>query len=217
MIKAVHHKIRYHAPRLWDFIGASLMDQMLVSGVSFVIGLYLAKVLGIVQFGQFSLILLITYLCLEAQRALIIAPMMTFSAIDENEHYLPQLGYMQILFNLTVSLLSAGFVFLTQFYFPKWQIGEFAGVTGFMVFSRMQQEFLRRIFFVQGRPIRAMALDVITFTTLLVTITLLTITDRLSLRNVFWWHVAAYLCPSFLSMIYLLQENVAIRAWREIY
>jgi O-antigen/teichoic acid export membrane protein len=203
--------------QMWDFIGAALLDQMLVSGVSFLIGIYLAKALGIAQFGQFSLILLITYFCLELQRALIIAPMMTYAAVEDNAVYLPQLGFMQMIFNLAVSLGATAFILLSSFYFPKWQIGSFAGVAGFIVFSRMQQEFLRRIFFVQDHPIRALVLDIITFSTLLLAVIMLTMTHRLSLKNILWWHTAAYLCPSFLSMTYLLKDKIDTAAWSPIY
>lgn len=193
---------------LWHFVGAAMLDQIMVSGVNFFVGFYLARQLGISQFGQFSLILLIIFFCLEIQRALVIAPMMTLMAKNDHPDYLPQLGYMQIFFNITASLGATAFVFASGFIFPKWHIGHLSFLTFFITFARLQQEFLRRVFFVQSHARRALILDAITFTLILLSIWFLAHSQRLTLANVLWWHVAGYLCPSFLAMTYTLHPRI---------
>lgn len=188
----------------------------MVSGVSFFVGFYLARYLGILQFGQFSLILIITYFCLEFQRALVISPMMTLMVKNDHPDYLPQLGYIQLIFNLVISLGAAAFVFASGYLFPKWHIGHLTILTLFIVFARLQQEFLRRIFFVQNHARRALVLDAITCSLILAAVWLLTRSDRLTLDNILWWHVAGYLCPSFLAMSYILHPRMKLAECRAI-
>lgn len=185
-----------------------MLDQVMVSGVSFFVGFYLVRHLGINQFGQFSLILIISYFCLEVQRAMVISPMMTLMARNESPDYLPQLAYLQIFFNFIISVLAAAFVFASGYLFPKWGIGDQALLTLFIIFARLQQEFPRRIFFVQNNARRALLLDAITFSLILGSVWMLVHTERLSLSNVLWWHVAAYLCPSFLAMAYIVHPKI---------
>ena len=216
MIKRVYHRLRLSGHRFWNFIGTAMLDQTLVSGSSFFVGFFLAKHLGMNLFGQFSLLLLTAYFCLEIQRALVIAPMMTILADEEDTSYLSQLGYLQMFLNLFLSIGATCFVFLSGFIFPKWGIAPLAFLTFFLVFARLQQEFLRRVFFVQGFSKRALTLDMITFSCITLSVIALAKYHRLSLDNVLWWHVAAYLCPSFLFMRYVLHPQWLLDQWPRI-
>ena len=107
MFKRLYRFIHHSSRHFWDFIGNALLDQVLVSGISFFVGFFLAKHLGVTLFGQFSLLMLIAYFCLEIQRALIIAPMMTLLAQKDDTAYLFQLGYLQMILNLILSVGAA--------------------------------------------------------------------------------------------------------------
>ncbi len=216
MVNAVYQFTYRYLHFIWRFVGVAIVDQVMVSGVSFIVGFYLARHLGIALFGQFSLLMLITYFCLELQRAVITAPMMTFLAHDDNPDYLTQLGYIQIIFNGVLSITAAGFVYASGFIFAKWGIQAYSSLSLFIVFARLQQEFLRRTFFVQNFSRRALTLDAITFVCILGSIMTLVHTHRLSLSNVLWWHIAAYLCPSFLAMRYVLTPLTQTGNWRLI-
>jgi O-antigen/teichoic acid export membrane protein len=216
MIQRIYRKLHTSGRHFWDFIGTALLDQTLVSGISFFVGFFLARHLGMDLFGRFSLLMLVAYFSLEVQRALVIAPMMALLAKEDDPSYLAQLGYLQMGLNLVLSLGSSGFVYLSGYLFPKWGIAPLAFLAFFLVFARLQQEFLRRIFFVQNFSRRALILDTITFFCILLSIFALVHFERLSLNNVLWWHVAAYLCPSFLFMRHVLHPQWLLSHWPKI-
>src|SRR5688572_4823975 len=97
--------VRTPLERLLRFAGPALIDQALVSGTNFAMAIVLARILGIAAFGQFSLVLVIIFFCLQIQQALITAPMMTLSARSGEKGYFSRLVPLQLI--LTV-LLAVG-------------------------------------------------------------------------------------------------------------
>src|ERR1700748_102709 len=86
--------------KLKSLAAISVMDQTLVSGVNFAIGLFLAYRLGIAGFGQYSLILLIVQFCIELQRSAINSPMFVFSAKLDQKEYLATLYPLQMIVSI---------------------------------------------------------------------------------------------------------------------
>jgi O-antigen/teichoic acid export membrane protein len=144
---------------LRNMIGISVIDQTIISGISFLTGIYLAYKLGIVAFGQYSLILLVVQFCIEIQRSTINSPMLVFSAEDGNEEYLKSLYPLQFLVSLFLSLLAGAFIYVSGFLFEKWQISIFTIPAIIFTFTRLQQEFYRRYFFAKEDAIKALIMD----------------------------------------------------------
>ena len=64
----------------------TILDQGMVSGVNFAVGILIARFLGVKEFGIFSLLLMAILFVQSIQKALIITPMMSVGPkIEERE------------------------------------------------------------------------------------------------------------------------------------
>lgn len=138
--------------------GLSVIDQIIVSGASFAISIYLAYRLGIDAFGQYSLLLLIVLFFQEIQRVFITTPMLNFSAQD-NDRYLPNLNMIQMILSICMAIVSGTIIYLSGYFFEKWMIHDFFLPGMIFTFARLQQEYYRRMFFVAQKPQTALITD----------------------------------------------------------
>jgi len=129
-----------------------LFDQGMVSGSNFVIGILIARFLGIEQFGVYGFIYLIYLFCLGLQQAFFVIPMYSLGpaySTDTKKAYLNSLLVIQIVFTLFFSLICfLALTFIPISISPKIQeLGGLIAITSLFV---LLQDFLRRLFLFQG-------------------------------------------------------------------
>ncbi len=189
-------RIRHHgfplAGRLAHFAGPSLIDQMLVSGTNFVMAVVLARLLGIAAFGQFSLMLIVMFFCIEVQRSIIVSPMMTIGARLEQAGYLAGLLRAQFMTAFLLAVVAGGFIRLSDEWYPLWGVGGYAVEVGLMLFFRMTQEFLRRALFMRKKGGEALVMDIAVSAVIVIGVAALFIRGVLNIQNVLLVHAAAY-------------------------
>ena len=141
----------------------SVVSQVFVSGFNFIVGIVAARLLGVADFGLFTLILMISMVSSVAQSHLLTLPMMTFAGSRPKRSPL----YFTTVFRLGLvfSLISAlGVMTLLSL------IGVMRGETfslnllvaaGTATFFQNQQIMLRRVLFAKRRRISAAFADIL--------------------------------------------------------
>lgn len=139
------------------------LDQAVVSGTNFVTSLILARVLGLVEFGIYSLFFIILIFILSVHHSLFGAPMLVVApkirGRDNRFKYLFTLNTLQVLFCLLLAIIigSLGLV-VSRFSFLIFDTSILIPFCLCVVFSPMQ-EWLRRFFFVIGKSKHAFFAD----------------------------------------------------------
>lgn len=203
----------------------TILDQGMVSGVNFAVGILIARFLGVKEFGIFSLLLMAILFVQSIQKALIITPMMSLGPkIEERERnlYYQVLTTQQLAFSFISSLLLYLGMILSDLFFPQWEIIDYAFYVSLTLFLSQNQDFFRRVFFVNGKVIDAFFNDLISYGGRLILLVIIFLTSETSLIHVF-----AIICFTlFLSGIlgyfmlfkpslnYLYNIKIIKRHWR---
>ena len=179
--------------KLLSNVGPALTDQVMVSGTNFVVGLSLAKLLGLEIFGQFSLIWLILLLALDLQRAIIIVPAFTFGPkTDLESDYWHDLISADTILTLFLAIIGGAIVCLSGHLFPSWHISGYYIPFAVLVVSRLYHEFYRRLFFVRHTPHKALIIDFISIVGLILGLIGLWWYKELNLQSILWLHAMSY-------------------------
>jgi O-antigen/teichoic acid export membrane protein len=143
-------------------INFALADQAVVSGVSFITTVLLARYLGLEEFGRFTLAWLGLFLAQNLQIALVITPMLTIAS-KQKRHALSGYRGAVLLQQGVLSLAITAFVFagthLSGWLMPEWGVGELALPLAALVFCAQWADFARRYHFAFMRPHLAFAVD----------------------------------------------------------
>lgn len=190
--------------------GLSVIDQSLVSGINFATGIYLAYTLGIADFGRYSLILLIVQFCIEIQRSVITSPIFIFAAEKDNAGYLASLYPVQIVFAFILTIVGAGFIYASGFWFEKWQIAPFVLPAAFYILTRLQQEFYRRYFFATQDGKKTLGIDLI-YALIMIT-GFIAFSRNMSTQIALWLGTAASIIPLFFYKIKFSFSRKVIQA-----
>ncbi len=189
--------------------GPALIDQALVSGSNFIIGLMLAWWLGIYEFGQFAILWLILNFAIDAHRGLIVIPMMALfpqyqSSIKTYIQKCLQMHWLCIAF---LALTLWGFIYFSSIIFSKWAIAGYATVTVAMMLTRITHEMFRRLFFSQDKPVKALIVDIVYIGLLLVGLVSLLYRENLTLNTTLGLYALSYLVSSILGAFLLKTKN----------
>jgi O-antigen/teichoic acid export membrane protein len=141
-------------------------DQLIVSGLSFLSSIILARLLGVQGFGVYSIAWLGVLIASSVNQPFIIAPMMTLAGkktADEKNTYLQALIFKQIFFAAALSLLAFGSVVFMSFVLQDWKVDTIILAFPLAVFSFLLQDFFRRYFFITGKPHMALIIDIIAY------------------------------------------------------
>ena len=166
-----------------------LLDQAIVSGANFVIGLVLARFLGPAGYGQFVLTYNIILFIAGVQAALIIAPMMVNSGTlptDQRSHYLRTVTLQQVLFCLILAIAIFVAVKILNPVFPQWGLDTLLWALIFATLSVLFQDFFRRYFFANDRAGAAGLNDLVTHGGKFVLLVALGLAAQLSVTNALW-------------------------------
>jgi O-antigen/teichoic acid export membrane protein len=101
----------------------ALLDQGMVSGVNFLVGILLVRYLGLEQYGVFVLVWMMVQFILGIQNALIISPMMSIAPkipIEERSGYYTTTFVLQGVLVLFVIVTGAIYLFFLSKYKPVW-------------------------------------------------------------------------------------------------
>ncbi|MEM1048129.1 MAG: hypothetical protein AAGL24_18415 [Pseudomonadota bacterium] len=142
-------------------VTASVMSQVLVSGLNFAIGVLAARLLGVEDFGLFSLILLMASFTTNIEAHFLTLPMMTLAGARTRRSpaYFATIQRLGLMTGCVSALLIAGFVF--ALFALRGETADMAliAAAAFLTFSQNIQAHVRRVLFARIRPRQAVALD----------------------------------------------------------
>lgn len=142
-------------------VTASVASQVLVSGLNFAIGVLAARLLGVEDFGLFSLILLMASFTTNIEAHLLTLPMMTLAGARSRRSpaYFATIQRLGLVFGCISGLMIAGFVFVLFALRDDSAGMVLIGAAAFLTFSQNIQNHVRRVLFARGRPRHAVLLD----------------------------------------------------------
>lgn len=141
-------------------------DQALVSGLSFLSSVVLARYLGLEGFGIYSIAWLGVLVASSINQPFIISPMQTLSGkktAEVQKAYLQTLVFKQLFFAAIMGLLAFIAVVLMSYILDKWKVQSIILAFPLAVFSFLLQDFFRRYFFVIGKPMKSLLIDAIAY------------------------------------------------------
>lgn len=164
-------------------------DQALVSGVNFATGLLLARLLGINEFGVFTLIWMGVLFVSSIQMAMISSPMISIGPKQlkrEKEAYYNAVIMQQVVFSIVSSVLLYVIVIFSDYFKPDWAIVKLALPLALACFFYQNQDFIRRYFFSQQRALDAFINDSVSYLGQLVVLFVLLFFYEIELEQVLW-------------------------------
>lgn len=141
-------------------------DQAVVSGLSFLSSVVLARYLGLQGFGVYSIAWLGVLIASSINQPFIIAPMQTLSgkkSAEDQKYYLQSLVFKQLFFAGIMSFLAFIAVIIMSYVLSQWKVQSVILAFPLAVFSFLLQDFLRRYFFVIGKPYKSLLIDIIAY------------------------------------------------------
>jgi O-antigen/teichoic acid export membrane protein len=155
----------------------ALADQVLVSGVNFVIGIILARTFGVEIFGTYVIAMSFLYYANTFQSSLVIAPMMTAIPHETEETKRQQMLSGFFGFALMLSLLTmAGIAFITYALgamVSSLHLGENFWPLLLAILGFQSQDWLRRAFYAQRKTGWVFLLDLLAYGGQLATLSML--------------------------------------------
>jgi O-antigen/teichoic acid export membrane protein len=147
-------------------ISWTFADQAMVSASNFLMTVLIARYLGSVEFGRFSLAWLLVLLLTRVQLSLIIAPSMSIgpkqSSADVSAYHAIVLAHALTLAGFAFFVLLGGML-LAAAWFPEWQIEGLALPVAFAAVAFQLQDFARRTLFIRDQPVAAFANDALSY------------------------------------------------------
>jgi len=143
-----------------------LIDQMLVSGSNFVLGILLARYLGVEGYGQFALLWLIVLFFSSLQLAYIVSPMLTLGSKKSSfilDRYLSTMIFLQVIFTAVAIISLYFFLEVAVFFDEKWDMGDLKIYILFTTLFFLFQDFLRRYFIIKTQYYKLVFIDVIAY------------------------------------------------------
>lgn len=178
-------------------------DQAIVSLCNFLIGFFLLKYIGLIDFGIFSIIWFTQYLINSLQMSFFINILNTtqHSTFKKQIFFNTTIFYCQILFTIILILL---FLFILPFVFDFLKINDVNHYLIIFFFSVFQlSNFLKRIFYKNNFYSFSLTINLIIYLGSLIFIFLLKNNNILSLENFFY--SASFLC---LISIFIFLNNL---------
>ena len=160
-LEPIMNIISRHSTLTW-----SLVDQMIISGMNFVVAILLARHLGVSQFGQFSLVWLVVVFVQGLQQGATTSPMMSIgpkqSLVTYRIYYSVVFAHQLIFAVLSTAFVIAGLLVWDQFS-QEWNVRPFLWPLCGMVFIHQTQDFLRRYFFAINKSQISVILDFVRY------------------------------------------------------
>lgn len=159
MIQKIRHITSKNSHQLW-----TLSDQALVSGTNFLMGILLARLLGLENYGLFAFGWMLVLFVSSVQLAFIVSPLFTLYPKHANqENYVSAVHTIQIIFSVLVFVVCTLVVHLVFIYQPTLQVD---GITYSLPLAAalfVWQDFYRRVNFTHKKPVRSFVSDAIAY------------------------------------------------------
>ncbi|PFR30842.1 hypothetical protein COK19_04055 [Bacillus cereus] len=168
------------------------LDQGFVSISNFMIGILLARLLGIEEFGFYSMLWIIILFFSNIQFSLIISPMMSIGIKydkDKTNEYYTSVFIQQIILCFVTVLIILGLGNFINYIKQDDPLGRgLLVLLSLICFSYQTQDFLRRYFFCVQKHYISLVMDVVNYIGQFLTFFILYTTKNVSL-NFFLWGV----------------------------
>lgn len=171
----------------------ALVDQAVVSGGNFVTTLFIARGLGIDEFGRFTLAWMVVLFTASLHAASISAPMMAIGPKQEPENesgYYGAVILQHVGFAIVAGLVAGCLVAISALFFPDWGTSGLALPVALATVAHQTQEGLRRYFFARGRPNFAFINSACRFIPQVVVVALLSIIWAADIHDILWVIIA---------------------------
>lgn len=139
----------------------SIADQFLVSGLNFLVGIVAARVLGVADFGLFTLILMVANLAAVASGHLLTLPMVTLAGTrpHRSSQYFAAIVRMGAAFSAVSGLAVAGIIASLMLVRGESPDPLLLLAAAFLAFGQDTQIIVRRVHFARRAYARALAQD----------------------------------------------------------
>jgi len=161
---------------------------MLVSGSNFILGILLARYLGVEGYGQFALLWLIVLFSSSLQLAYIISPMLTLGSkksISILDKYLSSMVLLQFMFTITLIVCLYLFFEIAIYFDEAWNVGDLKLYIIVTTLLFLFQDFIRRYFIIKTQYFKLIIMDTIAYIGQISLVVYLICSDTLELKNVF--------------------------------
>lgn len=178
------------------------LDQMIVSGSNFLLGIFLARKMSLVDFGNYSLMWLVVMFFLSIQQSGIIAPMYSLEPLKNNKsknYLLDHVVIIQFYYAVIVVVLVIIFCFTSSFFSDKWDFGYQLIPFCLVLFLCLIHDFTRRCFYLNEEYLKVIKMDLIAYFGLLLFCFIYTRHNSLDLSTFFTFMFIMFLI-SFLSV-----------------
>ena len=153
----------------------ALTDQLLISGLSFIIGIVIARTVGIAEFGRIAIVILLAAQALTIQDNFLAAPMMTLVGrrARRTASYFGAVLAWGVILSIASGIAVAAIV-STLFLLRDGSVSPSFGLAAFLVTAAQSiHSTVRRLFFAQRRFGLALAVDAARYVGLLLIILVL--------------------------------------------
>lgn len=145
----------------------ALLDQAMISGANFVLGLLLVRYIGLASFGEYVLVWMIVQFCMSIQNALIISPMFSIAPQverhDRAKYYSVTMA-LQILLAGALAILPVLYIaFVPTRFLPIWLSTQTALLLSVCIFVFQIQDYCRRQFCSTGQYRLAFFVDLLAY------------------------------------------------------
>jgi len=188
------------------------LDQGIVSLSNFILGILLARYLGVEGYGQFALFWLIVLFFSSLQQAFIISPMLTLGSkknIGIIDNYLITMFNLQLFVIIIILIFLSVFFEIVVFFDSKWDVGELKKYIFITTVFFLLQEFLRRYLILKLKYYNLLFMDGIAYLGQIIFVIFFIYLDGLELKTVF----LSVAMPFFLSVLigYIQVKKVRIK------
>jgi O-antigen/teichoic acid export membrane protein len=177
-----------------------LADQAIVSGCNFILGILIARYLGIYQFGIFGFISLICLFFLGLQQSFFVIPMYSLGASypeGKRRSYLNALFFLQVFFATVFAILACLFFSFVNIQVGK-ELQDFSVLISITAFLVLLQDFQRRLFIYTEKYKSLLIVDILACFSQIIILSILHFTIGISLKICLW-----VICLSMLfSIVY---------------
>lgn len=192
--------------RKWFNTSANLViiDQMVVSGVNFFLGLVLARFLGVRVFGFFSMCWLILLFFSAIFQAAIISPMMSivpFEHVSYREKYDTALLCLAFLIDICIFLFVV-VCFAFSYYFSSSFFQGIPFCLSWLIFVFLMQDFIRKKYLTQNKEGLSLGMDLIAYVGSFLGIVIIYFLRNFSLNRVIFTMSCFFTLSLIFGMIY---------------
>lgn len=193
-------------------VNLSVVDQALVSGVNFLIGIALARLLGAEEFGRYYLAWSVVLLALGVHTVVISQPLLAIGpklSAEARPGYLGAVVVQQIVVAAGAAVLLLVGLSVGRALFPDKILGGYALPVAAVTLAFVSQEFVRRYLFMVQRASAAILVDAVTYGGQLV---MIVISNLIFGLNSIWvlWAIAVAFSAGFGAGLAMFSGRIAL-------